>query len=539
MITTTKAFYGSRFSPNQTMTPDGFLIAHNVPIARTGWYHYLGHEIGLPHSNDVMVYRDPDEVFSPAAMASFEGKPLTDGHPMDGVNPDNAQTYVKGAVQNVRRGKGDESDLLLADLIVYDKILQDEIRAGKREVSAGYDCEYEPLPNGGYAQKNIVGNHVAVVEKGRAGDRVRIKDQRSIDDADELVKQAEEASRKYGIAVKKDGHRTPPKGYPDDREQYGDPVNYKYPLTGEHKQAAVEYYNHPDEREKGGYTTEEWAKIGRRIVEKLGSGYELKDGKILTPADRGRQKGADSMGNRNKPPLKKRSRVTDWLAAKGLKYFAMDAEPDEIAETVDAMVEERRDEDEPEGREDEKKTQDDAEDQERLKALEAQVAELKSLLEKALSSKTSDDEKSPEEKIQDAIQQMEDPESTEEESHTIDPTQIQDSPDDEPGPVAPPEDRPKNGFSTADSAAAKAFLKRMLPAIAAIKDPAEKKRMADAALAAVKAPAPRNTYADISRAIAQRKTADAQRQEQQQEEDWSQLGRKWAEERNPHYKKKA
>jgi hypothetical protein len=176
-----RAYYGSRFSPNQTATPEGFLICHNVPISRIGWYEYLGEEIGVDDQTGkvVKVYRSPEVVFSDAAMASFEGKILTDEHPSELVTPDNATRYTRGAVQHVRQGTGKESDLLIADLVVYDKALIDEIQEGKREVSCGYDCVYEPMGDGTYQQKQICGNHVAVVKSGRAGDRVAIKDSKS------------------------------------------------------------------------------------------------------------------------------------------------------------------------------------------------------------------------------------------------------------------------------------------------------------------------------------------------------------------------
>lgn len=180
-MTNMRAYYGSRFSPNQTATPEGFLICHNVPISRIGWYEYLGEEIGVDDKAGkvVKVYRSPEEVFSPAAVASFEGKILTDEHPIGMVTPDNATIHTKGTVQNVRQGSGEQSDLLIADLVAYDKALIDEIQEGKREVSCGYDCIYEAMDDGTYQQKQICGNHVAVVKSGRAGDRVAIKDSKS------------------------------------------------------------------------------------------------------------------------------------------------------------------------------------------------------------------------------------------------------------------------------------------------------------------------------------------------------------------------
>lgn len=91
------------------------------------------------------------------------------------VNADNASVLLKGVVLNVRRGQGDEADLLLADLIVYDRTLNEEIQNGKREISSGYYHDIEET-EGRYYQRNIRGNHVAVVPAGRAGPRVSIKD---------------------------------------------------------------------------------------------------------------------------------------------------------------------------------------------------------------------------------------------------------------------------------------------------------------------------------------------------------------------------
>lgn len=170
-----RAFYGTRFSPNMTQTPEGFLICHNVPIARTGWQEYLPQEIGRPGEQLLKVYRSDEEVFSLATIASFEGKPVTDNHPSQEVRPDNIAALGKGHCQNVRQGAGELADMLLADLVITDPILIAEIESGKREVSCGYECDYVDV-NGRIEQQAIRGNHVAVVTKGRAGDRIAIQD---------------------------------------------------------------------------------------------------------------------------------------------------------------------------------------------------------------------------------------------------------------------------------------------------------------------------------------------------------------------------
>ena len=152
-------------------------MCHNVPIARAGWYEYLEGEVIDSGSMDkiIQVYRSPDEVFSESAIASFEGKPFVDEHPQEEmVTPENSNKYTKGTARNVRRSSS-ENDMLIADIVVYDADVIKEIEEGKREISCGYECDYVES-DGTYCQTNIRGNHVALVDVGRAGHRVRIKD---------------------------------------------------------------------------------------------------------------------------------------------------------------------------------------------------------------------------------------------------------------------------------------------------------------------------------------------------------------------------
>jgi hypothetical protein len=168
------AYYGSQISPHLVDTPEGFLICKDVPIARTGPQDYLARELMLDGDPErlVTVQRHPEDVFEEATLASFEGKPICDGHPPENVSPENYAAYTKGHVQNVRR----DGDYIVADLYINDANLANEVRNNvKREVSCGYLCNYVP-DGAGYKQSRIRGNHVAVVPKGRAGAAVAIKD---------------------------------------------------------------------------------------------------------------------------------------------------------------------------------------------------------------------------------------------------------------------------------------------------------------------------------------------------------------------------
>ena len=171
-------YYGTHLSENiSRREPEGYLLCLNVPVARTGTQEYLPEELGMPAGPEpVPVYRPELEVFAPETIASFEGMPVTNNHPPDGVTIENIRALQKGHAHNVRRGSGEEADLLLADLIITDPVLIDAILAGKREISCGYTyelCEED----GQYIQRKIRGNHVAVVDAGRAGPRVSIRDQ--------------------------------------------------------------------------------------------------------------------------------------------------------------------------------------------------------------------------------------------------------------------------------------------------------------------------------------------------------------------------
>lgn len=168
------AYYGARISPHMTRTPEGYLICHDVPINRTGDQEYTARDLQLGGDPDrlVIVHRYPEDVFDPAALASFEGKDITQGHPPENLTPENQAAYSKGHIENVRR----VGDNTVADLYIKDAGLASDVENGVvREVSCGYLCDYVPDGNG-YKQQRIRGNHVAVVHRGRAGHDVAIKD---------------------------------------------------------------------------------------------------------------------------------------------------------------------------------------------------------------------------------------------------------------------------------------------------------------------------------------------------------------------------
>lgn len=180
-----KYFFDTRLGETRYCLADSSLLCKDVPVARTGTQVYAAADLPKQKPNlagEIIVTRSPEQVFHPATLASFEGMSITVLHPEDDdgnvrlVNPENWKELAVGHLQNVRRGTGDQSDLMLADLIVKDEYAIQLIEDGLRQVSCGYDAEYKQTVPGKADQVDITGNHVALVPKGRAGNRCAIGD---------------------------------------------------------------------------------------------------------------------------------------------------------------------------------------------------------------------------------------------------------------------------------------------------------------------------------------------------------------------------
>lgn len=191
-------YYGTKISPHRIKNDEGFLTCLEVPVARTGTQFYLSEEIECKDKDKATlvnggyeVMRTEDEVFSPKTLSSFEGKPLTDEHPDELVTSENSERYIKGTVKNVKRGTGELKDFILADLVVYDKNLIQKIEKGKVGVSVGYLCSYE-VKDKQLFQKDIICNHIAVVDEGRAGEQAIIRDKKTEEIMADEIKPVEE-----------------------------------------------------------------------------------------------------------------------------------------------------------------------------------------------------------------------------------------------------------------------------------------------------------------------------------------------------------
>ena len=240
--------YEAQIGPNRYKTDEGFLLCLNVPIARAGEQEYHGSElpgIDAGPTGVIVMMREESEVFAPATMASFEGKPLVLGaHPPEGVTPENAKILTVGSMQNIRRGQGAESDLLIADLLVTSADAIDAVMTGRmREVSCGYMCDVEQAGPGRATQRRITGNHLAIVADGRAGSRVAIKDQKPTPGGamnDLLKKMLAGIGVKTAADMRRLADQMPPdepEKKPDEKDKQGDACKDQMPAPGESPEA--------------------------------------------------------------------------------------------------------------------------------------------------------------------------------------------------------------------------------------------------------------------------------------------------------------
>ena len=153
--------------------PGGRLVV-DAHLTRSGVFTYRN-----PDGSQRLEYRPPAEVFKADSLDSFAFAPVTNDHPPEMVDAKNAAKFSVGSVGETIRQDGDH---VAAKLVINDATMIAAMRAGKRDVSCGYECDLVETPGVtpdgiryDAIQTNIIGNHLAIVASGRAGSaRVRM-----------------------------------------------------------------------------------------------------------------------------------------------------------------------------------------------------------------------------------------------------------------------------------------------------------------------------------------------------------------------------
>lgn len=163
------------------ITSEGYLVADAL-IARSGIQEYLGSEVGKPEMKTVRVYRPPEVVFATDTMARYANRPMTNDHPKAGQLVDAANW--KALSIGITGGEVMRSgDFVRVPLTLMDAAAIADYKSGKRELSVGQVAEvvFEDglTPEGEPYNAKVTAlsvNHVALVERARGGEKLRIGD---------------------------------------------------------------------------------------------------------------------------------------------------------------------------------------------------------------------------------------------------------------------------------------------------------------------------------------------------------------------------
>jgi hypothetical protein len=165
----------SALSENWELTPEGFLI---VPVV-------VAKKMVLDYPEYGTRELVGDAIFSKEFLESCDGCPFVLEHPVNEsgrsveVLPDNFEEYVKGVLIDPRPER--ENDRVVGKIKVWDKDVIEKIKSRElRELSQGYHCVFIDSP-GVYrgerydrVQTEIIMNHIALVQEGRAGSEVAV-----------------------------------------------------------------------------------------------------------------------------------------------------------------------------------------------------------------------------------------------------------------------------------------------------------------------------------------------------------------------------
>lgn len=166
---------------------NGFWLIEANPVTKEGVFPYTGSQIdfsgslGLEPNKIYNVYRPASELFKEETLKSFNGVPFIEEHEMIGDGCTDYDNRPAGGILFNPTAEP-QSGTVLGNFRIFSESLKDSIEQGKKELSLGYRCCYEFLRGifkgqpYDFVQKDIVGNHVALVDKGRMGSSVRVYD---------------------------------------------------------------------------------------------------------------------------------------------------------------------------------------------------------------------------------------------------------------------------------------------------------------------------------------------------------------------------
>ena len=150
-------------------TKEGYLIDHPV-VTSVGIFEYTN-----PDGSIRRELRLPENVFDPDSLASYKGKPVILTHDAGVVDKNNVDEEHIGTILSEGYQDGDD---VRCEIVIHDTDTMKQ--SGLRELSLGYSLYLDETPGTWRGQpydaiqKNIRINHLALVDKARAGDQARL-----------------------------------------------------------------------------------------------------------------------------------------------------------------------------------------------------------------------------------------------------------------------------------------------------------------------------------------------------------------------------
>lgn len=171
-------------------TEEGYLIDKPI-VTSVGIFEYRN-----PDGSTRRELRLPEHVFDKDSLASYRGKPVILTHRAGSVDKDNVDREHIGTILSEGIVDGDS---VRAEIIIHDTDIINQ--TGLRELSLGYSLDLDETPgtwNGQHydaIQTNIRINHLALVDKARAGEQARL----NIDSRDEISEGGTNMDPKYDL----------------------------------------------------------------------------------------------------------------------------------------------------------------------------------------------------------------------------------------------------------------------------------------------------------------------------------------------------
>lgn len=161
---------------------NGFWLINKNPITKVGVFPYLGKQISQDCEPNKIYYvlRPKKELFKQETLDSLKNLPLVDEHTM--LGRDYTPAEKKGVDGVLGEQVEHDDDTIYTNIKIFSEDMKEKIREGKKELSLGYFCTYDKQEGTykgqryDFVQKNIIGNHLALVDKGRMGSDVRVYD---------------------------------------------------------------------------------------------------------------------------------------------------------------------------------------------------------------------------------------------------------------------------------------------------------------------------------------------------------------------------